>query len=63
MSKVTIFLCLEGVNWVKVQLKMEGIVFLLLVFVMVISVVSLLPFEIMKMIDDPEGFFAFGEFC
>lgn len=51
------------VNWVKVACKMEAIIFILLVVVMVLSVAFLLPYEIMKMLDHPAAFFAFGHLC
>ena len=36
---------------------MEGLVFILLVLVMILSLIFLLPFEIVKMISDPSAFF------
>lgn len=51
------------VNWVKVVFKMEAIIFILLMVVMTLSVIFLLPYEIMKMMDNPAAFFAFGQLC
>jgi hypothetical protein len=61
--KSTFLLILEMVNWVKVVFKMEAIIFILLVVVMTLSVIFLLPYEIMKMMDNPAAFFAFGQLC
>ena len=42
---------------------MEGIVFLLLLVMMVSSLLFLIPFEMGKMISNPDKFFLFGDFC
>lgn len=47
----------------KTTYKMEGIIFILLVILMVMSLVFLLPFEIVKMRKDVGAFFGFGYFC
>ena len=47
----------------KDKYKMDGIVFLLLFIMMIASMVFLLPFEVGKMINTPNLFFAFGHFC
>ena len=50
------------VNWVKEAYKMEGIVFLLLFIMMILSLVFLLPFEASKMLRNPTKFFSFDHF-
>jgi hypothetical protein len=47
----------ELVNWAKVTYKLEGIIFILLVIVMIMSLIFLLPFEIVKMVSNPSAFF------
>ena len=47
----------------KAEYQLEGMIFILLIIVMVMSLAFLLPYSFYKMIDDPESFFAFGHLC
>lgn len=51
------------INWVKAEYQLEGMIFILLIIVMVMSLAFLLPYSFYKMIDDPESFFEFGHLC
>ena len=53
----------ELVNWIKETYHLQGIIFILLVILMLLSLIFLLPYEIVKMISDPSSFFQFGHFC
>lgn len=48
---------IEFINHIKAKYHLEGMVFILLIIVMVMSLVFLLPYSFYKMIDDPESFF------
>ena len=43
----------ELINWIKTKYQLDGMVFLLLIIVMVMSLVFLVPYSFFKMIDDP----------
>lgn len=57
------FLYTAFITTIKDKYQLEGMIFLLLVLVMVMSLVFLLPYSFFKMFDDPEEFFEFGHFC
>ena len=47
-------------NQLKERYKMEGIVFMFLYFLMLAAMVFFVPYELNKMYQNPQHFFAFG---
>ena len=53
----------EIVDWVASRFSLKGIVYILLMITMVLSLVVLVPFQLMKYNDSPEDFMEFEELC
>lgn len=52
IKRIFLFM-IEVINWIKAKYQLDGMIFLLLIIVMVMSLVFLLPYSFFKMIDQP----------
>ncbi len=54
---------IEVITWISDKLQLKTMIFILLIVTMVSSLVTMLPFQFSKFVEDPEGFMKFGRFC
>ncbi len=54
---------IEIITWISEKLQLKTMIFILLIITMVSSLVTLLPFQFYKFVENPEKFMQFGKFC